>query len=735
MKALRLVFFLFICMSASAQKYHIGGRIIDSESKHPISGVSISTSNAIWGTVTDREGGFILTGIPQGEYMLLVSAVGYEPVWQKVLMYGNADSLQIELHPRLLELEQVVVTATRTERNLKNIPIAVQVISGRSIEKMHVSNMRDLLEYELPGTEITNNGGYASINMLGFGGKYVLFLIDGERMAGESFDNIDYNRIDVENIERIEIVKGASSSLYGSNAVGGVINIITKKPTAPLGIQSSVRAGSLAEYNGGFSIGSKQKWYTWTMGGACKTRDPYLITDRSPLVREFSDGETTQQALAKTYVAGYKDYSINPRISVNFGTKLKLETQGGYFFKERHPGGMDGKKVRDRFYDFSGGAKALYTVSDMQHLSVSCSYDNYDKYYYYRLLDEKEKNYGNAQRRLNILYDLSVAQKHSLVAGLEYFSEELVTYMFDSDGTNEKRDAQTYSVFAQQDWILSDKATLVGGLRYDYHSRFKSHFSPRLSAMYRLTEKITIRGGYSGGFRSPTLKELYTDWFHPYGGGFQIIGNKDMKAEICNNFNLSTEATWEKTLLSVICQYSVIDNKINTIWVNNDTVRYANMGGTEIFSTELSISQRFGKHLQMKGGYAYVNDGLGKRSVVRPHTATFRVDYTTSFFKAHNPMLSFSGKYFGGMNIYGSESVTDTDNVSGIGEATEKEYKVCYDPYSVWKFTATQTFAQNFSINAGINNLFGYKPKFYSFYSSILQGRTFYVGLKWKFSK
>ena len=118
-----------------------------------------------------------------------------------------------------IKLNEVIVTATRAQRNLKNVPITVQVVTAEDIRKSQATDFQSFLETEFAGINFTYDGGMPNINMMGFGGKYVLFLIDGERMAGETFDNIDYNRIDLDNIERIEIIKGASSSLYGSNAL------------------------------------------------------------------------------------------------------------------------------------------------------------------------------------------------------------------------------------------------------------------------------------------------------------------------------------------------------------------------------------------------------------------------------------------------------------------------------------------------------------------------------------
>ena len=130
-----------------------------------------------------------------------------------------------------MNLSTVVVTATRTPKALADIPVVTRVITAADIEKVDATNIKDMLQQELPGLEFTYSMGQQVLNMGGYDGNIILFLVDGERMAGESIDNIDFSRLDMSNIERIEIVKGAASTLYGSAAMGGVINIITKSPS------------------------------------------------------------------------------------------------------------------------------------------------------------------------------------------------------------------------------------------------------------------------------------------------------------------------------------------------------------------------------------------------------------------------------------------------------------------------------------------------------------------------
>ena len=144
-----------------------------------------------------------------------------------------------------IELEPVVITASHTPKALKDAPVVTRLITLYDIKITDATNIQDMLTQEIPGLEF----GFAmsqetSLNMSGFGGNAVLFLVDGERMAGETMDNVDYNRMNLDNVGRIEIVKGASSALYGSNAVGGVINIISR------GLPMSIPAIIPSDMNG-----------------------------------------------------------------------------------------------------------------------------------------------------------------------------------------------------------------------------------------------------------------------------------------------------------------------------------------------------------------------------------------------------------------------------------------------------------------------------------------------------
>lgn len=620
-----------------------------------------------------------------------------------VPLYGQQKKKEKET-----EIKEVVVTATRSQKKLKDVPITVQVVTAEDIKKSQSTDFKTFLENEFSGINFTYDGGSPNINMMGFGGKYVLFLMNGERMAGETFDNIDYDRIDIDNIERIEIIKGASSSLYGSNAIGGVINIITKDSKSPLDINTGYLYDSSRDHKLNLSVGTKQKWGNLSISSFYKMREPYIIKDRI----------STGGIYNELNVAGFTNYGISPKLTFNLSPKIDLSLTPGYYFSERNPGTPAGEIVRDRYYNYNLGLKTNIKFNDNQNLIVSGAFDRYDKYDYFRKINEKEKKYENEVWRISSQYNQNLFKKHTLVAGGEVLSEKLLSFMFKNESTGGRENAQTYSAFTQQDWVINPAVTIVTGARMDYHSIFKQYFTFRLSGMYRFDETMTIRAGYSGGFRSPTLKELYTNWFHPWGGGFQLMGNKNLRPETSDNFNISIDFNFKKLNLTFITQYSKIKDKINLQGSIGDTLRHVNLhGNTDVLSSEVSAIYKLNKNFHFKGSYSYYDIGK-KRSENRPHTLTFKAEYIPSA-KYYIPSIIISGKYLSQTKIY------DDDSSSFVS----------YAPYSIWRLQLASKLPMGFTLTGGINNIFGYTADKVGFYSSVDIGRTFYLGLKWNFNK
>lgn len=713
-----LRFFMFVGLSLLSLvvkgQYSLTGTITDCLSRAPLSGATVELVGQQKTVQTDAQGQFSLQDLSKGTHHFYVSQDDYKGHFFKVSIKRNEKNYIFALcKNKEIEVGEVVVTATRRERNLKNVPITVQVITAEEIQKSQAPDFQSFLENEFSGINFTNEGGMPNINMMGFGGKYVLFLMDGERMAGETFDNIDYDRIDLENIERIEVIKGASSSLYGSNALGGVINIITKDAQKPLELSANYLYNTQEDHKTNLSVGTKQRWGSVRVPVFYNFRQPYIIVDKEPL-KTYKNGVPHYSQMGELNVAGFTNYGASPKLTFDLSPKWNLSLAPSYYFSERNAGTQSSKKLRDRYYNYSGALKSDYKITDSKTLSLSAAYDRYDKYKYYVLLNEKDKSYENSILRVGGQYNQSIKEKHSLVAGAEVNSDELLSFRFTNTGEEAKKNAQNYALFTQQEWALSEDFTLVTGVRMDYHSLFQQYLTYRLSGMFKI-DAFTLRGGYASGFRSPTLKELYTNWFHPWGGGFQIMGNKKLTPETSHNTTFSVDFNAKKWNITAITQFSKVKDKIALYWSRSkDTIRYVNhAGNTDIISSELSGTYRPSRYFRLKGSYAYYVSS-NSRSDVRPHTFTAKVEYVEQSDLKYLPNVLLSGKYLAGSDIY--------DNKSTYTH---------YEGYGLWRLQLSKKLPYHFILNAGVDNLFDYIAPTTSFYSTTTPGRTYFVGLKW----
>lgn len=238
-----------------AAQRSISGTVTDNR-REPLTGATILVKEiAGLGAVTDAEGRYELRLPDKKEYTLTATHIGYFDA-TRTLTADTEAALDFQLKENPTILEQVVVTGTRTPKLLKDVPIVTRVITESDIRRTDATNIGDLLQTELPGIEFSYSmNQQTSLNMAGFGGNSVLFLVDGERLAGETLDNVDYSRLNMDNVKRIEIVKGAASSLYGSNAVGGVVNIISRESQEPWSVNVNGRYGAHNEQRYGGSVG------------------------------------------------------------------------------------------------------------------------------------------------------------------------------------------------------------------------------------------------------------------------------------------------------------------------------------------------------------------------------------------------------------------------------------------------------------------------------------------------
>ena len=695
---LAIVMILSAVLPSPAQNPNMHGTVTDSKG-NPLEGVTVMVKGGKAGYVITGSDGSYAIEVPEHS-ILVFSLLGFLSIEVESDDYADGADADVVMEEDLMNIEAVVVTGTRTPRLLKDSPILTRVITSADIKRVDALDVGDLLEAELPGIEFS----YAmdqqvTLNMQGFGGNSVLFLIDGERIAGETLDNIDYSRLNLDNVQRVEIIKGAASSLYGSNAVGGVVNIITSGAVEPWSVNVNARYGAHNEQRYGGSIGFMAGKFNSMTNVQYTSIDSYKMKNEGDY---------------NTFYGGF-NYSVKERLLYEPVEGLKFTARAGYFFRERD---MQAD-TKDRYRDFSGGLKGEWDINDENRLELSYSYDQYDKSDYLLFNSTDVRDYSNVQHVLRGIYTYSFfPEGHTLIVGGDYMRDYLMSYQFEGNGYYVQH---TADVFTQIECRLDEHWHLTGGLRFDYFSQKKlSHFSPKFSLMYR-TGGWSFRGSYSGGFRAPTLKEMYMSF--DMAGIFMIYGNPELAPESSENLSLSAEYSWKYLNMSLSGFYNWVDNRITTVW--NDGLRgmqYVNMSPIQVRGLDFSVSTRFPFGLGARLSYTYTDEkiraGEPLLSQTRPHSATIKVEYGYSW-KNYGFNIALSGRLLSAVTADVYVSATDY---------TETE-TVTYPGYTIWKLVFSQDIWRGIDLNVIVDNLFNYIPDYYYSNSPATTGITAAVGL------
>ena len=254
-------------------------------------------------------------------------------------------------------LNDVVVTGTRTPKLLKDAPIQTRVITASDIEKADATNVEDLLQQEMPGVEFSYAMNQLKhMNLCGFGGQGILFMVDGERLAGETMDDVDFTRLNMVDVERIEIVKGAASALYGSHAGGGVINIITKEQTQPWTLNLNARLARYNERRFGGAYGTKGK----RLHNMLNVNHTYIDN-----IHVHNAENPATQIVSTIY--GDRTWNVKDRLTYKPTDQLTLIGRAGYFFREV----VRTADTPERYRDFSAGLKGLWNITAHDQLEIS----------------------------------------------------------------------------------------------------------------------------------------------------------------------------------------------------------------------------------------------------------------------------------------------------------------------------------------------------------------------------
>ena len=701
---------------ANPPNYIIKGVVMTANGE-PLAGASIVVEGTNINCGSNSKGEFSLNVQKDKVYKLRVSYLGYTPRLITVPASGHPP-LKIKLQPSETALNELVVTGSRYERQLKDVPVITRVISREEIETVNPVDFTTLLEYTLPGIQFYYNtmSQVPEITYQGMDAKAVLFLLDGERISGESGDsNIDYSRFNINDIERIEVVRGAASTLYDSRAIGGVINIITKKSVRPFTASMHTRYAGKKGQSYSASAGVNLHRFSSLTSFGWRKRDSYLVKDEQGKQKEIinPDGSVTKGKTEPVAfnIYGYSIMDVSQKLSYNFSDRFTGSARISYYTNKRDK--YDNARYYQRYRDLILSGKLKWQFADNQNLDLSYIRDNYIKDNVY--VDDDERVYGNVNSTIRLYYT-GMFGKHTLSGGVDLLREDMKHHFMKDTATVHMNQ---YSFCLQDDWQLTDKMNVVVGVRGDKGGSYRLHFTPKVSVLYRPLKTITLRAGYSQGYRIPNLKELYQE-FNMGGMGIMMYGNKDLKPEEGTQISASVEYDYKGLNLSVSTYHNRYKNKISYEYISPGkswNMKYVNALNVKTTGVEVTANYKLPFGLRFSGGYSYVydydeRDGYNM-SWVRPHSARLSSVYKHRFGKT-TESVAFNTSWVSSITRYAYSS-------------SDKTYtKTKYDPRTLCSLNLRSELPRGIAIGLMVDNIFNYRDKAVDSAVQLLEnGRTF----------
>lgn len=629
-----------------------------------------------------------------------------------------------------------VVTATKTALEKKEVPQSVEVISQEEIKNSGAFNVRDALRFatNIDVQEVGMTGNVVMVR--GMESKHTLILIDGRRMAaentGSTMNAYELSRVNLADVERIEIIRGNGSALYGSDAMGGVINIITKKANkehASIGVHTGTKDAGTDFY---YSSGKQGKVSVKASGGIEKVRQEtsgYYSVKNS----YYTDG-TNMYGPRRFLNLGF-DYAFDD----NRGLALDLNFMREQFTSKSNAGSDTGVYNYDN--NRSDYALTYYGKDDK---------NDYNLRMYYNTL--KKNNVTNENSAItdfdNTSYDTFVIEgknsmklddKNTMTYGAEWTTTEMRGTRFGGGGDNKysetfagitkdgsEKSVDTYAAYLQDEIKVTDKWLIIPAVRFDHHSSFGSHTSPKVGTTYSFSDNSRIKVNYGKSFRAPTVYELYSTMDKRMGMmNVQVFGNPDLKPEKATNFDIGLEAEQGKWSGKVGYFHNKIDNLIDSDMYYMGYVpgvgmtvksKYYNVGEAEINGAEAELEYSFDNNWNVKATYNYI-DAKDKTENTRLNGRA-RQNGIVQLSYTDNAELPFTATLWSKWYVDYLYRVSNNENIY---------------TFNTFNFVADKQITKNLHVYAGVDNIFDKTLPYDDNHSYTIDGRTWRIGAEMTF--
>lgn len=740
-----LFLMLLICVHTAAQQ-KVKLEVLEKGTEQPIIAANViyADNEALRNpqyAITNTSGQAELKLPSKGICYYKVTYIGYVPVTGKI--GGTQDEKVIYMKEDDLGINEVVVTGSRTARPIKMSPVTTQVLGGKALVDAGYSNLQQALQQETPGLNIQKVGFGNEISMQGLDARHVLFLMDGERMTGDMAGNLDYERFNLHAIDRVEIVKGASSTLYGSRAAGAVINLITKKTDKPLSIDAGIRYGQMNERNykhpqpkdflymfeqnadrpnlqSWVSAGFKAGKFTSQTDVWYSESDAFYMyqaeNDKKVYTKEANpflphDITVVSNAVRPPMgIEGKEHITVSQKLYYNPNPNLSVLVYGSSFFMNTYDLIQDMTFSQAR--DWTAGTKVTYHVKDWFSVTGSLHADFYDRFKRHERIDKRQKDYESSIYQPRLTVTSNYFNGHSLILGMEHTSDELTSDRFSGNANHDlkTRALKETEYFLQDEWTINPRWMISAGIRTNFSKAFGFMGMPKVAAKYSPDKHWSLRANYSMGYRSPSIKELFFNWDHL--GMFMIRGNENMRPEKNNYFSLGAEYSNDRLFVSGTAYGNYFRDKIEGVWRIYDmqyNFEYTNLSQQRLLGLEVLARWSVLDCLTLNGTYSFVDVSKNKGIQVNttsPHAATASMDY--KYMKKNYRLNAvFSASYMGGKKF----GVQDRVFVKEENKSYDAYFRCDLPQYVLCNLSVSQTFWNKVKLTLGMDNLFNYVPK------------------------
>ncbi len=620
---------------------NIFGHVLDRKTKEHLPYVTIKLQGTTIGITTDASGHYFLRNLPTGNFRLEASMIGYKTFTREVTIRPNSTlEIDFELEEENVSLDAVVISANRNETTRRMAPSLVSVLNMQTLNVTNSKTLSDGLKFQ-PGLRVENNCqncGTTQVRINGMEGSYSQILIDSRPMVGALSGVYGLEQIPANMIERIEVVRGGGSALFGANAIGGTINIITREPIRNTGEFAHTLSGI-------HDSGALENNTTFNASLVNDSRNAGIMVYGQHRLRDGVDMDGdgfTELPLLKNRSLGFRSFlktGVYSRLTLEYrnlhefrrgGDQLKLQPFESYITEQVEHYINSGSLNFDR-----------YSADQRHKLTLYAAASHTDRESYYGAGEPYDKNIPPAEPDMNqaeldeiynaiannllrinsfgntaeLTYQLGGHYIHSfdnlgfmpadLTAGLEYTGSNLE----DESGyraVDIAQNTRTASSFLQNEWKTAMWSFLIGG-RLDKHNLVKhAIFSPRLNLRYNPTENINVRLTYSGGFRAPQVfdENLHVD----IGGGKQVIRilSDDLIEERSKSISGSVDLYHQSgaSLFNLLVEgfYTQLENPFTEVKRGNEII-IENAGyGAKVYGMNLEGRAVFGKLLDLQAG-------------------------------------------------------------------------------------------------------------------------------------